>query len=499
MNRVTPLPAWTSPLSMVAGLGIRPGGEEFRRTPALEVINQALVETLSTKGGRLCISMPPQNGKSTLASRAFPLWALWQRRNLRIVLVSYSDSLARALSGQIRQDLQTFAPQLGMQLREDTRAKNEWMLAEGGGMYAVGVGGGLSGRPADLLLIDDPLQGRTEAESPAFRRNLHDWWTSVGSARLAPGAPVVTIGTRYHQEDMIGYVLAQEDGDRWRYINIPAQADHDPGKGETDILGREPGEFMLSARGMTDDEWQQRKVTAGSRDWAALYQGRPSPAEGGILKREHWRFYDAPLWVEMDDGTRRVPWIEDQEVLISVDCAFKNLDQSDYVAIQVWCRRGPNAYLLDRVRGHFDFVETCAEIVRISARWPDALLKVIEDAANGPAVIATLRTRVSGIVPETPQGSKVSRVYAMTPFQEAGNLWLPDPMLKLSDGTPFAWVGDFVEECASFPSGANDDEPDCAAQAINRLLIQPFVQDEDEYVDEETEMADLRGFSISPY
>lgn len=493
---------------MVAGLGIRPGGEEFRRTPALEVINRALVETITTPDSRLCISVPPQEGKTSTASRAFPLWSLWRDRTLRIVIVSYSDGLARSISGQIRMDVQTYAPQLGMRLREDTRAKNEWMLAEGGGVYAVGVGGGLSGRPADLMLIDDPVKGRAEAESPAYRQAMQDWWTSVGSARLAPGAPVVIIQTRYHEEDMIGYVLSQEDGDRWRYVNIPAQADHDPAKGETDVLGRQPGEFMQSARGRTIEQWQQRKVTAGARDWAALYQGRPSPQGGDILKEEHWRRYDYPIWVEMEDGTRRVPYHDDQEVLISVDCAFKDnattdktkkTRESDYVAIQVWMRRGVNVYLLDQSWGHFDFVKTCQELVRMAARWPDALLKVVEDAANGPAVIATLRSQVGGIVPETPQGSKKARAYATTPFMEAGNVWLPQSDLTTADGSTFAWVDDFIQECSSFPNGSHDDRVDAYSQAVNRLLIQPFVEDGEELVDEATEMADLRGWSVSPY
>jgi hypothetical protein len=138
------------------------------------------------------------------------------------------------------------------------------------------------------MVIDDPIKDRREADSETYRQAVWDWWTDVASTRLAPGAPVVLILTRWHEDDLAGRLLAAEDGHLWKVLRIPAQADHDPEKGETDPLGREPGEFLESARGRTAAQWEAIKTRVGSRTWNALYQGRPTSAEGNMFKRDHW-------------------------------------------------------------------------------------------------------------------------------------------------------------------------------------------------------------------
>ena len=274
---------------------------------------------------------------------------------------------------------------------------------------------------------------------------------------------LVSHNTRWHEMDLAGRLLAAEDGHLWRVINIPAIAEtHD------DPLGRQPGDPLISARGRRD--WEAIKRRVGSRAWNALYQGNPSPAEGGMVKRDWWQYYDQPLWIELDNGQRRTLGMD--AVLISADLTFKGEDHSDYVAIGVWARRGPNAYLLDQVRGHYDFPETIRQLEALCARWPDALLKIIEDKANGPAVIATLRHRIPGIVAEIPQGSKIARLAAVSPLIEAGNVHLPNPQLA-------PWVGDYVEEFAGFPNAAHDDQVDHTTQGLNRLLLQPLLAGDD--------------------
>jgi predicted phage terminase large subunit-like protein len=335
-------------------------------------------------------------------------------------------------------------------------------------VYAVGIGGSLTGRPVDLLVIDDPIRDRKQADSEVHRQNVWDWWTDVGSTRLAPGAPVVLVLTRWHEDDLAGRLLAAEDGHRWRVLNIPAQADHDPAKGQSDLLDREWGQFMESARGRTDGQWAAIKVQAGSRTWNALYQGRPSPAEGGMFKRDLWREYDTPQWLVRDDGSRIVTHYDD--MLASWDMTFKDTDGTDYVVGQVWMRRGADAFLLDQVRARMSFVRTCQELRTLSARWPQALIKLVEDKANGSAVISALKRIVPGIVAEEPVGSKVARAAAVTPLQEAGNVWLPAPELE-----GCAWVGDFIEEHAAFPNGAHDDQVDGTSQGLNRLVLMPLM------------------------
>jgi len=480
-----PIRRWPTPGAMAVDLDPR-----IRQTPALELIDQALVDVTGTPDGRLIISMPPQEGKSQRVSRWFPLWLLQHNLDLRIAIVSYELGVARRWGRAVRDQIVNH-PELGLRIREDLAAQHEWELdGHIGGVYSAGIGGAITGRPVDVLIIDDPIKDREQADSQVYRDRAGDWWTDVGGPRLAPGAPVVLIQTRWHEDDLAGRLQAAEDGHVWRVLNIPAQADHRPDKGETDPLGREPGEFMASARGRTVAQWEAIKIRSGSRTWTALYQGRPSPVEGGILKREWWRYYAAAPWVVRDDGSRWLPG-RDFELCQSWDMTFKDTAGTDYVVGQVWMRRGAEAYLLDQVRARMSFVETCHAVKVLSARWPQAAGKYIEDKANGPAVISALRRTVPGLVPVEPEGSKPARASAVSPFVEAGNVWLPDPSIA-------PWVDELVEECAGFPNATNDDQVDALSQALTRLLLAPLL-DGSVFEPDEFTMAAVQGWSISPH
>lgn len=429
-------------------------------TPALELIDEHLVEVAEGLNDRLMISMPPQEGKSVRASRRFPTWMLDRNRDMRIALASYEHGIARRWGRVVRNDI-TEHPELGMRVRADTSAAHEWQLQDhDGGMYCVGIGGPLTGRAVDLLIIDDPVKGPKEADSPSYRDEAWDWWESVASTRLAPGAPVVLIMTRWHEDDLAGRLL-REEPDSWKVLNIPAVADHRPEYGESDPLGREPGQFMASARRRTLAQWRKIQHDRGTRVWTALYQGRPAPGEGLVFKREWWRRYDYPQWVE-DDGICTA--LSFDEVLQSWDMAFKDTDGADYVVGQVWGRRGDNAFLLDQVRGRLSFVDTCMKVRYLSAKWPQASAKIVEDKANGTAVINQLSSTVAGMIPVQPDGSKVARASAISPFVEAGNVYLPAPEVH-------PWVEELVEEAAAFPLSVHDDQVDALSQALNRLLL----------------------------
>lgn len=452
------------------------------QTPALDLIDEHLVQVANGDTERLIISMPPQEGKSERASRRFPLWMLHQNPNLRIAIVSYGHDVARRWGGRIRDDLRDH-PELGLTLSESTRAKHEFeLLGYRGGVVCVGVEGGLTGRPVDLLIIDDPYKDAKQADSKAWQQTVRDFWTEVALPRLAPGAPVVLIQTRWREDDLAGWLAAE--GDDWTVLNIPAQADHNPEKGETDVLGREPGEFMDSARRRTRVDWLKKIREIGSRAWNALYQGRPSPAEGTMFKRDQWREYRQPLWIEREDGACVVTTFDD--LLISWDMTFKGTEGTDYVAGQVWMRRGADAYLLDQVHGRMDFVRTLREFRQLAAKWPQAVLKLVEDKANGPAVISMLGRTVPGIVPEEPQGGKEARAAAVSPLVEARNVWLPSPELA-------PWIGGFIDEAAWFPTAAHDDQVDAMTQALNRLVLQPLLAGE-EFVGMEDLDEDLADF-----
>jgi predicted phage terminase large subunit-like protein len=484
-DQIDRLERWATPGAMALELG-----HKVNQTPALDLIDQALVELVETPDARLIVTMPPQEGKSDRVARWFPTWLLHRNPETRIVNASYGQTLASRNGRFIRRLVEHHGEEFNLRLALDNGSVADWSLAEhGGGVFSVGIGGGVTGRAADLIIIDDPIKSRAEADSETYRERVWEWWTDEAAARLAPGAPVVLIQTRWHQDDLAGRLLASPDGDKWQVLNIPAEADHDPAKGETDPLGREPGQFMISARGRTEEQWQARKVAVGSRTWAAQYQGRPTEAKGNILRRDWWRRYEAPLWISDETGACYVTNFD--QVLMSWDLAFEGKKTSDWVVGQVWARRGADAYLLDQVRGKWDFPQTLGEFTKLAAKWPQAIVKLVENKANGPALIASLSHKVPGIIPDEPHGSKTSRATAVAPFAEAGNVWLPTETLC-------EWVEDLIEEAAAFPTGKHDDQVDALSAALNRLLVQPLILDE-ELVTAEDLDDDVAGLRIVPY
>lgn len=460
------------------------------QTTALDRVDQELMDLIDTPDGRLIITMPPQEGKSSRL-RDFIVWVLKHRPWMRVLSGSYAQSLANRNGRMIRNTIRN-TPELGLTLAKDNGSASEWEIdrpagQQRGGLLSVGRGAGATGRSADLLVIDDPLKDRKEAESETVREACWDWWVDVLSTRLSPGAPVVLILTRWHEADLAGKLLAAPDGHLWNVLNIPAQADHNVDAGEVDPLGREFGEYLESARGRTEQQWAAIKVRVGSRTWSSLYQGSPTAPDGTIFKRSMWQYYDAPQWLVRDDGSCWATGFD--EIGMSWDMTFKGTSGSDMVVGQVWARRGVDMYLLDQVRGQWDFVETCRQFRALAAKWPQALLKLVEDKANGPAVIAQLGRTVPGIVPVEPDGGKEARAAAVSPLVESQNVWLPAPEVA-------PWAGALVDELAAFPNGSFDDQVDCFTQALNRMVLQPLLAGQDLVAVEDVfeELADFGSY-----
>lgn len=436
-------------------------------TDALKLIDTELLAVHRGEVPRLMVFMPPQEGKSERVSHYFALWTLIRRPDTRIAIASYDKSTAARWGRDIRNDIMTYDGSegkidLGLRLQSGSRASDRWKLANArGGVYCVGTNGALTGRPVDLLIIDDPIKGWADADSEAMREKCWDFWTGSARTRLAPGAPVVIIQTRWHEDDLSGRLLEQSRLDKrvlgWKVVNIPAQAEED------DPLGREVDEWLASARQRTEEEWEEVKASMPSRDWIALYQQRPAAAEGNIFQRAWWRQYDLPRAMRRPDGSWKA--LGPGRTIISWDMTFKDTDGSDYVVGQVWHVNGADVSLLDQVRDRMEFTVACDAVEQLAAKWPQAALKLIEDKANGPAVISALRKKVPGMVPYTPKDSKEARARAVAPFVEAGNVWIPSPRLA-------PWVGDFIHECAVFPNGAHDDQVDALSQALARLLLE---------------------------
>lgn len=315
--------------------------KNVRQTPALELIDDALVRTLET-GGRLGVTIPPQQGKSQRVAIWLPVWMLVRDPTKRIVVASYAESLAKRNAMAARAIVQSFGTgvvdpltgrplpdRLGIKLAEDNRAASSWAVeGDGGGMFAVGTGGALTGRSADALIIDDPLKDQVQADSAREREKVWEWWTAVAQTRLSPGAPVIIIQTRWHHDDLVGRIRDEEaqmpPSERtWEFINIPAIAE----EGVPDALERAPGEPLISARGHTLDDWLRTKKQVGNRTWYSLYQGVPEPLEGGLFEQS-----------ELDAG--RVDSIELAGRVVSVDPADSGRGDEAGILVMGWDENG---------------------------------------------------------------------------------------------------------------------------------------------------------------
>lgn len=405
---------------------------------------------------RLMVFMPPRHGKSELVSRKFPAYLLGRNPDTSIISCSYSADLASRMNRDVQRLIDSEKYSLlfpeshlfGKNIRSTAkgsflRNSDIFEIVNHRGTYrSSGVGGGITGMGGEYIIIDDPVKNREDADSATMREKVYDWYTSTLYTRLEKDGCILLTLTRWHEDDLAGKLLkaAQEGADQWTILELPAVCEYPPKPYDV----RQEGEALWKWK-YDEEALEKMKVTVGSRDWAALYQQHPTPGEGGTFKREWWNYYKV-----LPDGL--------YDFVQSWDCTFKDAQSSDYVVGQVWARKGSSRYLLDQVRGRMSFTETLRAIRSLSAKWPQAIRKLVEDKANGTAVIDVLRKEIPGLIPVEPEGGKIVRANAVTAVAEAGNIYLPDPSIA-------PWVHDFVEEHAVFPNGANDDQVDAQAQA----------------------------------
>lgn len=397
----------------------------------------------------LCLSMPPQHGKSMSITETLPSWYIGKYKTKRVLEISYNEDFAQKFGRRNREKVSEFGgPIFGVQLSKATSSMTEWELDNGiGGMLSRGLGGAITGNPADLIIIDDPIKNRQEAESEIYRERVWDEWLNSIRTRLQAKAKTIIIMTRWHEDDFIARIVKNE-GARARYINVPCEAEED------DPIYRDVGDALGVELGK-DNEWlvDFKKVyltKEGSRVWEALFQGNPTAAEGNMFKRKWFKFY-----------AKKPDWFD--EIIQSWDCTFKDSDGSDFVAGQIWGRVGAKYYLLDRIKERLDLPSTMSAILQMTALWPTSLTKLVEDKANGPAVIQMLQSTVPGLIAVNPEGGKIARANAIMPAFEAGNVYFPDTEIA-------PWVVEYMDELAAFPAGTHDDDVDSTTQALNRFI-----------------------------
>jgi predicted phage terminase large subunit-like protein len=445
---------WASPLDLACELD-----PKMVRTPALELVNRKLVAIADRQGkSRLAVFLSPQEGKSTLCSYWNPLWLLLDDPDQRIIIISYSGEIALRWGAEIKRALETFngdegTVDLGLRLREDSRAAGRWQIAgHKGGVYCAGVAGQITGRPGDRILVDDPLKNLEEAQSAKYRDRAMRTWQGVLIPRMAPNTTVTWIQTLWHESEPIQQILANE-GDDWDVVRIPAICDE-----PNDPLGRQIGEPMQSARGNRD--WAKIRRDVGEYVFAALYQQRPAPAEGGLFKRLWWRYWSpGPMF----DGRERVDlagrsWpLDECWRFITGDLAASTKTSADWTVAAAWALTlDGDLVLLDFNRAkvgeadHYDLFRPLAQ------RWQvdTAFIEATQHSMTLTAEAARSGLHVTPLKAET---DKFSRALPYSARASGGRVWLPAGQPK---------VADFVAEHASFPNGAHDDLVDVGSYAV---------------------------------
>jgi predicted phage terminase large subunit-like protein len=467
---------------------------------------------------RLVISIPPRHAKSSLTAVLWPTWEWTSRPSTRFVYGSYKLHLAvRDALWSRRLILSKFYQQLWraiFQLSGDQNVKSLYENDQGGRRLCASVEAGTTGEGGDILVMDDPLDIR-QAGSPTYREGARDYWDQVWSNRMDPptdgkAGAMVLIAQRTHEEDVTGHVLKEEG---WEHLCIPEEYEAKPQVEVTGLGWRDPRQEeaeLLWPAGLSAESAAKLKKK-GAYAWATLYQQRPAPVEGGIIKRTWWRFWTprctchpgpqephsrwcpANLPIVVNFGHRYIQEEIPEEMdewLQSWDMNFKgDIEGSDpgrsRVSGGVWSRSGPQMYLVHRVNDDWGLTETENAVVEVSADWPLARKKLVEYKANGPAIIAKLRRKVGGFVPVTPTRSKVSRVVTAAPTEgdkytralsmegtvQAGDIYLPHPAIA-------PWVWAYIEEHALFPNGPHDDDVDMTSQAVAAMAEKAGIEAE---------------------
>ena len=411
---------------------------------------------------RLMVFLPPRSSKSLICSKLFPAWYIGNFSNHEIMSVSHSDQLASDFGRTVRDIVNTEKFQRifkGVALRSDVKAAGKWKTNKNGSYYAAGVRSQVAGRGANIALLDD-VMSEEDSFSQTGRKYIKEWYPAGLRTRLMPNGSIIIINTRYHYDDLCGWLLKQEKTAEqntypWEVISIPAW------------LNEEAAELLdLPVGGSYFPEWksdeilrideQEIRASNGARYWNSLYMQDPSPDDGGIIKKKYiqwWEYEDPP---------------ECQFIIQTYDTAFSTSRTADFSVIQTWGifhdydddeGHSSHLILLGNTRGRYEYPELrrIAQDLYRDFR-PDVC--IIEKKASGQSLIQDMRRAGLPVLDYLPDKDKVARVYASTPMMEAGRVWLPKNKI---------WADDLFSECMSFPNGSHDDQVDCLSMAVHYM------------------------------
>lgn len=430
------------------------------------VLDKFLEDVRAKKSPRLIITMPPRSGKSELVSRRFPAYAFGRNPDLQIIATSYSSDLSQRFNRDVQRiiDDEPYSELFpdsslsgsGKGKGNFIRTSDLFEIVDHLGAYrSCGVGGGITGQGADILIVDDPVKDRAEANSATVRQSIWDWYTSTAYTRLSPGGGVIVMATRWHVDDLIGRLITNQEkgeGDSFTVINYPAIA-------EQDEPHRKAGEPLHPER-YGIERLLAIKKTVGSRDWAALYQQHPVIEGGGLLKTAWFKRY------------RELPKLKYR--LIAADTALKTKEHNDFSVFGIAGEgEDGNLYILDFLRGKWESPQLLQRAHDFWDKHKETSLQNgfvrgfhVEDKASGTGLIQTLKwgTEPIPVIPIERTTDKLTRYLDVFPYIEAGRVYLPESA---------PWLNDFLTECEQLQADMkhpHDDQIDVLADLINLIF-----------------------------
>ena len=429
----------------------------------------------------LLLSVPPRHGKSFTVTETLPSWYLGKHPDGNVIIASYESTFADSFSRRNRDKFSEYCGDIfGVNPSKSVWTAALWETEQGGRCRAAGLKGGITGFGADLFIIDDPIKNQESADSETIIAKIHDEMGPSVQSRIHPGGKLIVIQTRWIENDVVGYIETNWSEFVYKTINLPCECEdpeHDPlGRKLGDsLMGEHLGDHDIPARIRNDNTWLKSKKTLvlagdGERTWNALYQGHPSAQNGNLFRDEWWKFY----------SRADKPFQKFDYSCLSVDATFKQTETSDLVSIQLWTLKSDDIFLYKLINKRMGFVKTVDTIKSLVQDFPDIDQLVIEDKANGSAIIDTLRYTdgIPPIVAVNPIGGKYSRAQAVSPFISTGHVHLPDDWSE-QERRDVEWDGQetgldpsrlFILQHSRFPFAKHDDMVDAETQAMARLI-----------------------------